>query len=63
VESLKASSSFTKEAQFTALCKAKDIALAQFGDDVKEFITKTYGDLDGWITNQIESTINLLKNS
>ena len=39
VESLKASGSFNKEAQFTALCKAKDIALAQFGDDVKEYIT------------------------
>lgn len=63
VESLKASGSFTKEAQFTALCKAKDIALAQFGDDVKDYITKTYGSLDGWLTNQIESTINLLKNS
>lgn len=63
VESLKASGSFNKEAQFTALCKAKDIALAQFGDDVKEYLTKTYGNLDGWLTNQIESTINLLKNS
>lgn len=63
VESLKASGSFNKEAQFTALCKAKDIALAQFGDDVKEYITETYGNLDGWLTNQIESTINLLKNS
>lgn len=63
VESLKASGSFNKEAQFTALSKAKDIALAQFGDDVKEYLIKTYGNLDGWLTNQIESTINLLKNS
>lgn len=63
VESLKASGSFDKEAQFTALCKAKDIVLAQLGTDMKEFLTKTYGDLDGWLTNQIESTINLLKNS
>ena len=63
VESLKANGSFNKEAQFTALSKAKDIALAQFGDDVKEYLTKTYGNLDGWLTNQIESTINLLKNS
>lgn len=63
VESLKASGAFNKEAQLTALGKAKDIALAQFGDDVKEYLTKTYGNLDGWLTNQIESTINLLKNS
>lgn len=63
VESLKASGTFNKEAQIEALQRAKDIALAQFGDDVKEYITKTYGNLDGWLTNQIESTINLLKNS
>lgn len=63
VESLKASGSFDAEAQKTALTKAKDIALSQLGDDVKGYITSTYGNLDGWLTNQIESTINLLKNS
>lgn len=62
VESLKASGSFNAEAQKTALSKAKDIALSQLGDDVKEYISSTYGNLDGWLTNQIESTINLLKN-
>lgn len=62
VESLKASGSFNAEAQQTALSKAKDIALSQLGDDVKEYISSTYGNLDGWMTNQIESTINLLKN-
>ena len=62
VESLKASGYFNAEAQKTALSKAKDIALSQLGDDVKEYISSTYGNLDGWLTNQIESTINLLKN-
>ena len=62
VESLKASGSFNAEAQKTALSKAKDIALSQLGDDVKGYISSTYGNLDGWMTNQIESTINLLKN-
>ena len=62
VESLKASGSFNAEAQKTGLSKAKDIALSQLGDDVKEYISSTYGNLDGWLTNQIESTINLLKN-
>ena len=62
VESLKASGSFNAEAQKTALSKAKDIALSQLGDDLKEYISSTYGNLDGWLTNQIESTINLLKN-
>ena len=60
VESLKASGSFNAEAQKTALSKAKDIALSQLGEDVKEYISSTYGNLDGWLTNQIESTINLL---
>ena len=62
VESLKASGSFNAEAQKTALSKAKDIALSQLGEDVKEYISSIYGNLDGWLTNQIESTINLLKN-
>ena len=62
VESLKASGSFNAEAQKTALSKAKDIALSQLGEDVKEYISSTYGNLDRWLTNQIESTINLLKN-
>ena len=62
VESLKESGSFNAEAQKTALSKAKDIALSQLGEDVKEYISSTYGNLDGWLTNQIESTINLLKN-
>lgn len=63
VESLKASGKFDSAAQVEALKKAKDIALSQLGDDVKEYVTSTYGNLDGWLTNQIESTINLLKNS
>ena len=46
VESLKASGSFNAEAQKTALSKAKDIALSQLGDDVKEYISSTYGNLD-----------------
>lgn len=63
VESLKASGSFDSAAQVEALKKAKEIALSQLGDDVKEYISTNFGNLDGWLTNQIESTINLLKNS
>lgn len=63
VESLKASGSFGPDAQVEALKKAKDIALSQFGEDVKEYITTHFGNLDGWLTNQIESSINLLKNA
>lgn len=63
VDSLKKSGAFDAEAQKTALSKAKDMALAQLGDEVKEFIGATYGDLDTWLTSQIESTIDLLKNA
>ncbi len=63
VESLKASGSFGPDAQVEALKKAKDIALSQLGEDVKEYIATHFGNLDGWLTNQIESSINLLKNA
>ena len=62
VDSLKASGNFDKEAQLTALTKAKDIALEQMTDEVKNFITKNYGSVDAWLTTNIESTINLIKN-
>ena len=62
VDSLKASGNFDKEAQLTALTKTKDIALEQMTDEVKNFITKNYGSVDAWLTTNIESTINLIKN-
>ena len=45
-----------------ALNKAKDIALSQLSEEVKDYITKNYGDIDNWLTTQIEATINLIKN-
>ena len=62
VESLKARGNFDKEAQLIALNKAKDIALEQMTDEVKNFISKNYGSVDAWLTTTIESTINLIKN-
>lgn len=62
VESLKAEGTFTKESQIIALTKAKDIALAQLGDDVKKYLEDSYGDVEKWIEIQIEASINLLKN-
>lgn len=61
VEALKKAGTFDKESQLSALNQAKDIALSQMTDDIKEYISKNYGDLDSWLTTQIESTINLLK--
>lgn len=62
VESLKAEGKFDQYSQTLALTKAKDVALNQMTDEVKTYISATFGDLDKWLTTQIEASINLLKN-
>ena len=61
VDSLKKNGSFDKDAQLEALTRAKDIALSQMTQELKDFITTNFGDLDNWLTIQIESSINLIK--
>ncbi len=61
VESLKKSGTFNEEAQKTALSKAKDSALSEMNEDVKTYIEDTYGNLDAWLTTEIEALINTLK--
>ena len=63
VEALKKNGTFDAKSQKIALTKAKDEALAQMTDDIKEYITSTYGDLETWLTTQIEATINILNNN
>ena len=62
VEALKKEGSFNKDAQIIALNKAKDIALTQMTDEVKNYLVTTYGSLDFWLDTNIEATINILKN-
>ena len=62
VEALKKEGSFSKDAQIIALNKAKDIALTQMTDEVKNYLVTTYGSLDSWLDTNIEATINILKN-
>lgn len=62
VDTLKKNGTFDTESQKIALTKAKDEALAQMTDEIKEYITSTYGNLENWLTTQIEATINILKN-
>ena len=62
VGALKKEDKFDEASQKLALLKARDIALNQMTDDVKNYITSTYGDLDTWISTNIEATINILKN-
>lgn len=63
VEALKKNGTFDKESQKVALIKAKDEALSQMTDEIKDYITTNYGDLQTWLTTQIEATINILKNN
>ena len=63
VDTLKKNGSFDKEAQAEALNRAKNIALSQITEDTKSYIEENYGDFNNWLTIQIESTIDLLKNS
>ena len=62
VESLKNSGSFGKEEQAIAFEKAKAIITSELTEELKAFITQNYGDLQKWITNQVEATIYKLKN-
>lgn len=62
VDSLKKEGKFDKESQLIALNKAKDVAISQMTEEVKEFIRDNYGDLDSWLNTQIEATIDTLKN-
>lgn len=61
VESLKNDSLFTQEAQTNAIIKAKDMALSQMSEGVRNYIADNFGDIESWITNTIESVIYDLK--
>lgn len=62
VEALKKNGTFDKDSQVSALNQAKTIAINQMTDEVKDYISSTYGDLDNWLSTNIEATINTLKN-
>ena len=62
VQTLKDKNIFDKEAQLQALNQAKEMALSQLSQDVKDYIESNFGDIESWINNMIESTIYDLKN-
>ena len=51
VDTLKAQGKFDKEAQLTALQKAKDTATALITDEAKRVITEAYGDFVKWLAS------------
>lgn len=61
VESLKKSGTFDRQAQVSALAYVKTEVLKELNDDALEFIKTNYGDINSFVANQIETTINLLR--
>ena len=57
VDALKAQGKFDKEAQLTALQKAKDTATALITDEAKRVIAEAYGDFDKWLASTIETLV------
>lgn len=58
VESLKAQGKFDKEAQEIAFNKTLEAVLLLMNDEVKEYITEVFGDLNTYLTTQIEAAVN-----
>lgn len=61
VENLKKKDKFDDKAQSYALRYAQEKILNELGEVAKDYILEHFGDINGWITTQIESTIYLLK--
>ncbi len=57
VDALKKEGEFSKEAQTIAFEKTKDIVLSLLANDMKEFIERSYGDLDLWLNTKIEQMV------
>jgi hypothetical protein len=58
VDSLKQQGSFDKEAQEAAFQETLSKVLSILNDDAKNYLKEAYGDLDIYITNMIEATVN-----
>lgn len=61
VETLKAEGSFDAEAQKVAFNKTLESVLSILSDDAKEYLTEIFGDLNTYLTNLIESKVNMSK--
>lgn len=61
VETLKAQGAFDAEAQKTAFNMTKNAVLAILGNDAKMYLTNVVGDLNEYITQQIEAAVNINK--
>ena len=57
VDSLKQQGKFDEEAQKVAFQKSLNAVLALLTKEAKEYLTAAYGDLNLYLTNKIESTV------
>ena len=62
VEALKKEGTFDKDSQLNALSIAKQKIQASLSDEAKEFLSKNYINIDGWIETTIHSVLYNLKN-
>lgn len=61
VEALKKEGKFDEEAQKIAFEKTLNAVLDILGEDAKLYIKETFGDLEKYLTQLIESTVNQVK--
>ena len=63
VETLKAAGKFDAEAQKTAFNMTKNAVMAILSDEAKKYLENAVGDLNEYITQQIEAAVNVNKPS
>lgn len=61
VETLKENGKFDEKAQQEAKERALDIIMNELTPELKDYITKNFGDMKEWISQQIEAIIYQLK--
>lgn len=61
VESLKQAGKFDAEAQKTAFNMTKNAVMAILSDEAKKYLENAVGDLNEYITQQIEAAVNVNK--
>lgn len=57
VSQLKKDGKFDKDAQLEAMKKALALVLAQITPEARQILTEAYGDLEVWLTTQIEASV------
>lgn len=61
VEALKKQGSFDAEAQKVAFNMTLNAVMEILSDDAKEYLSEVFGDLNSYITSQIEASVNVNK--